>query len=278
LLGGRLASLLGGDFELIAGFRESPAPEGLRHERIDLSSEGLAALLDRLRPDAIVHAAAIADPDRCEADPASARRANVEAALALGRWCNGSGAHLVFFSTDLVFPGDRPLSRENDPPGPILLYGRTKLEAETALLPRPGTTVVRCALVAGRGHGPRKTATEAIAAALREGRPMKLYTDQFRTPVDPQSVAEAVRQVLVRRTGGLFHLGGPDRVSRFDLGRRVARAFSLPEDLLVPVSSAEYPPKAPRPLDVSLDSARAREVLSWRPRPLDTVILESRLG
>ncbi|HWX23862.1 MAG TPA: SDR family oxidoreductase [Vicinamibacteria bacterium] len=280
LLGGRLASVLAERFDVVAAFRESPPPEGLHAMRLDLlSGPTLEAALDRVRPDAVVHAAAMADPDRCEADPALAERVNVGGAEVIARWCGARDARLVAISTDLVFSGESSFSREEDATSPILAYGRTKLRAEHAILAAcPGAAVARVTLVGGRGHGPRKTATEAIASALREGSSLRLYTDQFRTPIDDRSVAEGLVQTLVRGLSGLVHLGGPERLSRFALGQRVARILSLPDSLLVPVSTEEFPPRAPRPRDASLDSTRARERLGWAPRDLDTVIRESRGG
>ena len=96
------------------------------------------------------------------------------------------------------------------------------------------------ALVLGRGHGPRATSTESILRALRAARPTTLYTDEYRTPVDPESLAEALARLLAGTGAGLYHLGGPERLSRYELGRRVARAFGLPEDGLVPGTQAAH--------------------------------------
>jgi dTDP-4-dehydrorhamnose reductase len=136
--------------------------------------------------------------------------------------------------------------------------------------------VARVALVHGRGHGPRATSSESVLRALQAGRTTTLYTDEYRTPVDPESVADAVARILVRSGEGLYHLGGPERLSRFELGRRVARAFGLSERGLVPGTQAEHSGPDRRAPDVSLDSGRARRELGWQPRPLELAILESR--
>ncbi len=130
-------------------------------------------------------------------------------------------------------------------------------------------------LVVGRGHGPRGTASEAIAWALRAGRPLRLFADEYRTPVDPESVARAVSLLFRGKAAGRFHLGGAERVSRYELGLRVARGLGLPTHGIEAARQAEHVGPA-RPPDVSLDITRARRELGWAPRPLDEVLAEGR--
>jgi dTDP-4-dehydrorhamnose reductase len=278
LLGGRLASLLSSWVEVVAGRRSSPGPAGLPEQALDiLSASSIEAALETARPEAVLHSAALADADRCEADPALAEAANVKACETLARACRRRGIRLVAVSTDLVFDGRRPFVLESDPAVPILVYGRTKLLGEQAVLDEaPGSAVVRVALVHGRGHGRRGTASEAVEWALRAGRPLRLFTDQFRTTVDPESVADAVRRILDRGGSGRYHLGGPERLSRLELGLRVAALRGLPVESLEAITQAGHPLRPPRPDDVSMDASRARRELDWTPRPLDAGILEGR--
>ena len=280
LLGGRLAALLHGrGHEVLAACRRSPPPPGPRALPLELTDgPALEAALDALRPAALVHSAALG-VERCEADPAEAERINVLLPAALARLCRERGLRLVSLSTDLVFGGDRALSTEADPPAPRSAYGRTKLAGEEAVLDAlPSAAVVRVALVLGRGHGPRATSSESIVWAARAGRPLRLFVDEHRTPVDPGSVADAIDRLLARPAAGRFHLGGPERLSRLDLGRRVARAFDLAEGAFAPARQADHRGPDPRPADVSLDSSRARRELGWQPRPLDEAIREGRDG
>lgn len=217
LLGGRLASLLAsGGLTVVAARHHAPAPRALPSVPLDLMSQpSLTAALDRVRPQGVLHCAAQADPDRCQREPALAQALNVDASARLARECRRRGLRLVALSTDLVFPGDRAHWRETDAPRPLLVYAQTKLEGERAVLNEaPEAAVARVALVCGRGFGLRGTASETIAWRLRTGQPVHLFTDQYRTPVDPDSVAQAVGVLLRGAASGVFHLGGPERVSR----------------------------------------------------------------
>jgi dTDP-4-dehydrorhamnose reductase len=279
LLGGRLAELLHGrGLEVLAAHRLSIPPPGPRPVLVELTDgEALARLLDAARPDAVVHAAAMGRSNHCEERPQEAERVNSRLPGALARECRERGLRLVALSTDLVFAGDRAHVREDDPPGPLGVYGRTKLAGEEAVLSAcPGAAVVRVALVLGRGHGARATSTESVARALLGGQAVRLFTDEHRTPVDPESVADAVARLLDRPLAGRFHLGGPERLSRYDLGLRVARWLRVPDAGVLAGRQADHAGPDRRAADVSLDSGRARRELGWEPRPIDEAIRESR--
>jgi len=223
----------------------------------------------------VLHAAVL-QADACEARAAEADALNHRATGSLARACRAGGLRLVVLSTDLVFAGDRPFVSEEQAARPIQVYGRTKLAGEEAALAvHPDAAVARVTLVVGRGHGPRGTASEAVAWGLRAGRPLRLFADEYRTPVDPESVARAVALLLRGTATGRFHLGGPERVSRYELGLRVGRALGLPTDGVEPARQAEHV-GPPRPPDVSLDITRARRELGWTPRPLGEVLPEGR--
>ena len=278
LLGGRLLELLAGH-ELVA-LRHRGEPSGPAEcLDADLARPGeTERALRACRPDAVVHAAALADVDACERDPEAAETINARQPGELGRAAAAAGIRVVAISTDLVFDGSRPRWPPEARPRPLMRYGATKRAGEQALLEaHPAAAVVRVALLVGRGAGRRASASEGLARAVRRGDRPCLFTDQYRTPVDPESVALAVAALLeAPRAGGLFHAGGPERLSRFELGRRVAAAHGFDAERLVPARQAELPLPVPRPLDVSLDSSRLERELGWRARPLDAALREGR--
>jgi dTDP-4-dehydrorhamnose reductase len=277
-LGGALALALARRFEVVAARHRAATPAGLPPVPLELESrEALASALAATRPDAVVHAAAIADVDLCEREPERARKVNTLASQLVARACAERGLALVLISTDLVFDGARPFVSEQDAPRPLSVYGNSKLEAERVVLAAHATSAIaRVPLVVGAGHGPRATASEAIAWTVAAGQRARLFRDQFRAPLDAESLADGIGRVLQRRAQGIFHFGGPERVSRYALGLRVAALLGLPASLLDPITRAERPSPGPRPDDVCLGSARARHELDWQPRTLDAMILAGR--
>jgi len=280
LVGGRLATLLGRHHHVTSARHLTPGPAGLPEVPFDLQSQpSIEAAVEHARPDAVVHSAALANADVCEAQPALAERLNVRGSESLAAVCHARGVRLVALSTDLVLGGDQPWADEIRRACPLITYGRTKLEAEAAVLGRaPGSAVARLAIVLGRGFGRRPTASEAIAWAIRGKRRLRLFTDQFRTPVDLESVGAAIESLLAMRDAGVYNLGGPERLSRHELGLRVASALRLPADLIEPGLQAESATGAARPADVSLDSSRAARELGFAPRGLNEAIADGRPG
>ncbi len=278
LLGGRLCELLAPEHDVTGVIRRQGAPHGIQSRATDLTDgAAVAELLHLDRPDAVIHAAALADAEVCEREPARARRDNVVATTRLASACGRTGVWLIVISTDLVFDGTRALSEETTTPAPRMQYGRSKLEAEASAETQcPGAVILRVGLVCGRGHGPRRTASEALAFRLRRGEPVTLYEDEWRTPLGSDSVADAVSAVLKRPDAkGIFHVAGAERLSRVQLGERVAAVLGLDASLIRRATQRSHQ-GAPRPADVSLDIARARSELGWRPAPLDDAIREGR--
>ena len=280
LLGGRLCELLAREHDVTGVVRRHDAPDGIRSRAADLTDEAAVAEILRLeRPDAVVHAAALADAEVCEREPDRARLDNVVATSLLASACERTEVRLIAISTDLVFDGTRALSGETAPPAPRMEYGRSKLEAEAAAKAAcPEGVILRIGLVCGRGHGPRRTASEGLANHMRRGEPVTLYEDEWRTPLGPESVADAVSAVLKSpNSKGIFHIAGAERLTRVELGERVAAALGLDASLIRHAPQRSHQ-GAPRPKDVSLDISRARSELGWLPGSLDDAIREGRLN
>jgi len=278
LLGGRLCDLLSTDHELTGAIRHQPAPPGIPVFGADLADkDAVGNALRVARPEVVIHCAALADPEVCERDAARAERDNVNSTLALATASAQTGARFILVSTDLVFDGRRALSSESASAEPLMEYGRSKRRAEAAAaLALPDSVILRTSLICGRGYGPRWSASETIARKLRLGETVRLYEDEWRTPVDPESIASAIRALLNRpRMAGTFHIAGAERVTRVELGERVAAACELDASLIERTSRSTHV-GAPRPRDVSLDTRRAREELGWAPRSLDEALREGR--
>jgi dTDP-4-dehydrorhamnose reductase len=238
--------------------------------KLDARAAGsLGQVLSSVKPAVIVDCAAFSSVAEAETHPDVARRLNVDVPRELGRWCAAGGVRLVHVSTDLVF-GGKPSPPagfgEEDPPAPVSEYGRSKAAGESALLEVfPGALVVRLPLLYGNSFGRGRGASDSLLASLGNGlRPM-LFTDEWRTPLEVANAAGALVELLERDVRGILHVAGPDRVSRYDLAMTVIDASRLSRGRLReqvrPGTRAEGKQSA-RPADVSLDSSRARAILS----------------
>ena len=237
--------------------------------------EELQATVRVLKPDVIVNAAAYTAVDRAESEPDAARAINAEAPGGLATVCAELGARLVHYSTDYVFDGsgDRRW-REDDPTGPLCVYGSTKLEGERRIRASGCRhLILRTSWVyAQRGTNFAKT----MLRLARERDVLKVIDDQVGAPTGADLLADATAHAvksLEAHPGlaGTYHVAAAGETSWFEYARFVvegarARGWALkaaPEGIH-PVPTAAYPTAARRPLNSRLDCARFEQAFGLR--------------
>jgi dTDP-4-dehydrorhamnose reductase len=241
---------------------------GVPLRAIDLAdTDQTAAAFHEERPDVVIHAAAMARIADCYRDPGRAERVNVQGTALLAELADRARARLVYVSTDLVFDGERGNYREDDPVRPLSVYGRTKAAAEQAVLAHPRQAVVRPSLLFGPTRADRPAFFDEQLTALRQRRPCPLFADEWRTPLALVTAARGLLAVAASDFAGLLHLGGPERLSRLEMGQRLASFLRLDPSVLGAVTRASLPAPEPRPRDVSLDSSRWRQLFPAVPWP-----------
>ena len=231
----------------------------------------LRDLVAGANPGAVIHAAAVAQPLTCEQHPQSTEILNVQVPERLAGLCAKRKIPFLFVSTDLVFDGGQAPYDESCPATPVCVYGRQKVRAEAAVTGvYDDALVCRMPLMFGASGHPHRNFTWQMLTAMHQGRPVKLFTDEFRTPVDHVSAARGLLGML-GRTRGVLHLGGRTRVSRYDFGIRLAAQLGVATSLLEPVTINAMPAGMTRSPDCSLDSRRAY-ALGYDPMPLNQAI------
>ena len=241
---------------------------GAELEPVDLADrDHVVRAFREARPTAVIHAAALASVAECHRSPERARRVNAEGSGTLARLAAEAGARLVYVSTDLVFDGRRGNYREDDPISPLSIYGTTKAAGEEAVLAVPRNAVVRVTLLFGPTLTGRPSFFDDQLAALRSRRPIRLFRDEWRTPLSLAVAAPALLAVCRADFTGLLHLGGPERMTRLEMGRRLAAYLRSDDRVFVPSGQGDAPVGEPRPRDVSLDSSRWRQLFPKDPWP-----------
>lgn len=242
---------------------------GFPIEPVDLlDPDAIVTSLDRIHPDAVIHLAAISRVDQAHHDPDMALAVNARATGLIAARASTFGCRVVFASTDLVFDGARGWREEDDPAEPILTYGKTKKEGERRLFVTVQNAVVRLSLLYGPSRNGTPTFLDGAFDSLRAGEPRAFFSDEFRTPLDYATAADAlVRLAEERDHCGIFHLGGVERLSRFEMVRRLAAHEGLPTDLILGNRRGDVPSPEPRPSDVSLDSLATERALRGFQRP-----------
>ena len=260
-LGWNICRLAVEQYEVIALCnRHDAAYPGVSSVSVDLTDAiETAALIRRIRPDAIIHAAADSLPDHCHIHPVPAYLINVEATRTLARLASEYDMRFLFTSTDMVFPGNggAPYAEEALV-NPINRYGLQKSEAERLVLSLESNALVcRMPLMFGDSSPSYVNFIAPLFRALRDGQKVKLFTDQIRTPVSGTAAAEGLLHLLDSGATGILHLGGREHVSRYEFGLRLAKFLGASEKLVGKDVMATKTFDAQRPIDACLDSAKA---------------------
>lgn len=263
LLGSKLAEIAVAEgAQVISGYAHNK-PEYGEGVLFDLlHPAGTSDLVDEMRPDVIVHSAALTDVDRCEREKDLAYKMNVEGTRVLAEAAEKASSFLVYISTDYVFDGLRGMYREDEPANPVNYYGYSKLLGEQFCR---GCIARTCVIYGSRPASGKVNFALWLINSLRSGKEVHVVTDQFITPTLNTNLARMVLEAANRRLRGVFHLAGATRISRYDYAMELARVFDLDSSLIVPSRMADLKWNAKRPIDSSLDTSKATQMLSERP-------------
>jgi dTDP-4-dehydrorhamnose reductase len=236
--------------------------QGLSRAELELTdTPTLETRVRALNPDLLIHCAALSRTKDCEQDPEQARRINVEATAHLAQL--SQDIPFIFLSSGEVFDGRTGWYSETDEPNPINVYGQTKLEAEQAVLQNPGHTVVRIVLTAGTSESGDRSFVEDMCRVAKAGKDVTLYADEFRCPLPAGIIARAIWELVNRKQPGLYHLGGNERLSRWDIGEALLPWYPELKGYLKK-GSAQNHVGSSRPADLSLRCDKIQCLLSFR--------------
>jgi dTDP-4-dehydrorhamnose reductase len=266
LLGSSLVAHLRGQGVPLIAWSGTRSGDGLRPVDLRDADEVSAAFRDAAAG-VVLHAAALARIGDCHRDPEKARQINTGGTALLAELCLERRARLVLVSTDLVFDGETAPYREADPPAPLSVYGSSKADAERVALAEPGNAVARVSLLFGPSLGSRPSFFDEQVVALRQGRAVHLFADEWRTPLDLATAALALTELALSNVEGICHIGGPQRLSRWEMGYELAKALGTEPSLVRPNQRMDVPAPEPRPRDTSLDSSRWRREFPGLPWP-----------
>ena len=236
--------------------------------RTDLTNQSeLKRLFEEIRPNAVIHTAAVSDPNFCQVNPDVSYAINVEASVNMALLCLDYMIPYVYTSTDLVFDGLKAPYRESDPVCPVNVYGEHKAQAEERILEAyPRSAVCRMSLMFGLSGPVAKSFIQPMLLEMKEGRELSLFVDEFRTPLSAEAAVSGLFLAL-NKVHGIIHLGGKERISRYDFGKLMQRIFKFENAKIRPCKQDEIHMAALRPSDVSLDNSKAA-ALGFRPLPL----------
>jgi dTDP-4-dehydrorhamnose reductase len=249
-----------------------------RAENWPLAGEGIAAcdgsdpdgmkrLFDRYQFASVLSAEGTCKLKSCELDPWLAWHVNVAGVENLLELIGSSAVRFVHLSVDLVYSGVRPGGyAEDDPVDPVTIYGKTMSHGERLILAhRPDACVLRISLPMGISFNGHAGAIDWIQSRFKKSKPATLYYDEIRTPTYTDCLNRLFHAVLAGDLAGLYHAGGPRRLSLYQIAQIINRIGGYDPDCLIGCSRFDAGPMPPRAGDVSMDSSKLIHTLGCQP-------------
>ncbi|MEK7165299.1 MAG: SDR family oxidoreductase [Patescibacteria group bacterium] len=277
LLGNYLAISLRSQYTLFGLIHKTPLdsriPLATDHvTRVDISQKkSITHILKHIKPQFVIHLAALSNIDYCQSHKKIAYKINVEGTRHICEALNGTSTQLIFISSNAVFAGTHPPYHENDITRPLNVYGQTKLEAEKVVKSaKLLTTIIRSTTMFGwHPVGSRENDLTYYLAKLRSLSPIFLVNDRFFNPLSATTAITAIQRVIEKKHTGVFHIAGHNRISRYTFVNTLISAFALKTHAPIhAVSNAYFANHAPRPLDATLSIEKMKNILSIHPPTL----------
>jgi dTDP-4-dehydrorhamnose reductase len=216
----------------------------------------------QIRPDCVLHTAALTNIDHCEAHPAEAEKLNAEVPALLARAAHRTGVHLVYISTDAVFDGEKGFYDESSVPAPRNVYGRTKLLGESNVRnEHPSTCVVRTTIY-GCNMQEKTSLGEWVVERLQRGDRVPGIMDVEFSPLATPALSRILLKLIETRAEGVFHASASDACSKYEFALRLADAFGCDASLVYPVKAVEVM-RVPRARLATMDSSKLSKTLGF---------------
>lgn len=244
-----------------------PKEAAFQYFPVDLTDkEAVAKLVADIKPQVLVHTAAMSKPDECHEQRDKCLLHNVEATRYLLEACKPFNTHFIYISTDFVFGEDGPHA-EDDEKNPLNFYGESKLMAE-ALVEESALpyTIVRPVFIYGQvWQGIRASFLHWVKENLEAGKPIKVVSDQLRTPTYVEDICTGIYTIIAQNKRGVYHLAGKDVISPYEMAMIVAETLQLNAALIENVTSQNFDEPVKRAKRSGLRIEKAVEELEYHP-------------
>lgn len=248
------------DYEIIATSSEKSADVSVQ---LDITNkENVREAFAQLHPEIVINTAAYTNVDKAEEEREIAYLVNATGVSNLGEASRIHGSKIVHISTDYVFDGVKGNYTEDSRPEPINYYGKTKLAGENLLKAQTDNyAIVRTQILYGYAHNVKKNFALWVIENLSSGKPIKVVTDQIGNPTLADELAYALLKVCEKDVAGVYHFAGNDTLSRYEFAKLIADVFTLPAELITPITSSQLSQPARRPANSTFICLKAKTEL-----------------
>jgi dTDP-4-dehydrorhamnose reductase len=249
----------------------------VQYQPIELTSKAdVVATITTLKPNVIVHTAAMSKPDECDVNRSACLLNNVEATKHVLEAASLIGASVIYTSTDFVFGEGGPHSEE-DEPAPLNFYGQSKLLAEELVM-KAGSqhAIMRPVFIYGKAwEGMRPTFLHWVKHNLEQGKPIKVVNDQFRTPTHVQDLCKGLEAMIRKQATGIYHLAGREILTPYQMAITVAKVLELNDSLIESVTAETFAEPVKRAKKSGLAIDKAAKELGYQRRSFEEGVKET---
>jgi len=201
---------------------------------LDLTNlEKIKQTMLKIKPDIVIHLAAMTNVDLCETEKELAHTLNAKSTETLAKEAAKINAFFVYVSTDYVFDGKEGMRKEDDIPNPLGYYGKTKLEGEMSLNNLASSWAIARTSTPFGIHSKKKSFPLWVKENLESNKEIKVLTDQYTSPTYVPSLSKMIIEVSTKQFNGIIHLAGSTRISRYDFAVMMAEKLGLDRSLLL---------------------------------------------
>lgn len=236
-----------------------PKKDGQEGTELDVTNqEAVLQFVEGVSPNAVINCSALASVDWCESHKQQCFDVNIGGVKNLANACLSANAKLVHFSTGFVFDGKKENYVEEDETNPLNVYSVSKLESEKAIREvLEDYLLIRSVDLYGFSSRQARGFVTWLLNNLREGKEFGVVNDQFSQPTLIDDLANAVLRLIELNKKGIFHIVGPDYISKYHFALMVAQTFGFNPELIKPISTAESPLKSKRPMTLRMSTKKA---------------------
>lgn len=286
LLGQKLIEALKNQHEVLAtsiGDCIISDTTGFLYQSLDITDRNsVSNTFENFNPDVVINTAAMTDVDGCEEKKELCDKVNVAAVAYLRDECEKYKAHLIHISTDFIFDGEDGPYSETDEANPLSYYGLSKLKSEQLLYDSTiNWTILRTIILYGTAENlQRNNIVLWGRKALKEGKPLNIIDDQFRSPTLAEDLANACVLAIEKQVIGIFNASGKDFMSIFEMIERMADFYNCDKSNINRISSQTLNQKAKRPPKTGFILTKSNEELGYEPHSFEEglKILEQQLN
>ena len=229
--------------------------------------------LETIKPDVVIHCAAIVNVDLCEDNVKLATKLHIETTEVMANYLDSNGGRLIYISTDSVFDGEKQGAySESDLVSPLNVYAKTKIMGEKSAQSMNNGLVLRTNII-GWTQEDKTSFAEWVLNRLNDNAPLNLFYDVYFSPLTVYDLSLIIEKIIEKPILGLYHCGSRDNISKYDFGKKMAEIFQLSDSNINRVSVDSMDFKASRPKNMALNSDKLSDKLQYDiPSAIDSIV------